>query len=348
MRGEPQEAAATLRQALALWRGPALADVSQERFAQPEIARLEDLRLACLGDRVDADLACGRHAEIAGELEGLVRQHPLRERLRGQQMLALYRAGRQADALDAYRAAYAALVDGLGIEPSPRAASAGGGDPAPRRPGSRAGAAQRAASAAPDARRLVTCVLARLALETANPIPSRCAPGSSATTTRPRAICARHGGTVAELRSDAVLAVFGIAVAHEDDALRALRAAIELGARTGDAVRLAPLRCLHGRRSLGAGTDRVDRRGGHRSRAPRPVGRGRRDPHGRVDVAARPPRAPDASALPDGGFLLRRIDADAPAIRRRLDRPLVGRERGGRAPARDVRARRRPSGHRSC
>ena len=69
-RGEPLEAAATLRQALALWRGPALADVSDERFAQPEIARLEDLRLACLGDRLDADLALGRHAEVAGELEG--------------------------------------------------------------------------------------------------------------------------------------------------------------------------------------------------------------------------------------------------------------------------------------
>jgi DNA-binding SARP family transcriptional activator len=72
-RGEAAEAAATLRQALALWRGPALADVSRERFAQPEIARLEDLRLACLGDRLDADLAAGRHAEVAGELEGLVR-----------------------------------------------------------------------------------------------------------------------------------------------------------------------------------------------------------------------------------------------------------------------------------
>ena len=114
-----REAAATLRQALALWRGPALADVADERFAQPEIARLEDLRLACLTDRIDADLACGRHEEVAGELEALVRQHPLRERLRGQQMLALYRAGRQADALEAYRAAYEALVDGLGIEPSP-------------------------------------------------------------------------------------------------------------------------------------------------------------------------------------------------------------------------------------
>ena len=117
--GEPWEAAATLRCALQLWRGPALADVGDARFAQPEVARLEDLRLACISDRIDADLACGRHAELAGELEALVGEYPLRERLRGQQMLALYRAGRQAEALEVYRSAYEALVDGLGIEPSP-------------------------------------------------------------------------------------------------------------------------------------------------------------------------------------------------------------------------------------
>ena len=117
--GEPREAAATLGQALALWRGPALADVAGAGFAQPQIARLEDLRLACVSDRVDAELACGRHAEALAELDALVREHPLRERLRGQQMLALYRAGRQAEALAAYRDAHETLLDGLGIEPSP-------------------------------------------------------------------------------------------------------------------------------------------------------------------------------------------------------------------------------------
>jgi DNA-binding SARP family transcriptional activator len=117
--GEARQAAATLGEALALWRGPALADVADAGFAQPEIARLEDLRVACMSDRIDADLACGRHAEAVGELEALVREHPLRERLRGQQMLALYHAGRQADALAAYRDAHEALVEGLGIEPSP-------------------------------------------------------------------------------------------------------------------------------------------------------------------------------------------------------------------------------------
>jgi len=111
-------AAALLRDALALWRGPALADFEFEPFAQPEIARLEELRLAALERRIEADLSVGRHLELVGELEALVAHHPLRERFRGQLMLALYRGGRQAEALAAYRATREALVDGLGIEPS--------------------------------------------------------------------------------------------------------------------------------------------------------------------------------------------------------------------------------------
>jgi DNA-binding SARP family transcriptional activator len=118
-RGEAAVAAETLREALAMWRGTPFADVAEEGFARPEIARLEDLRLTCIAERVDADLACGRHEDLTGELSALVQQHPLRERFRGQLMLALYRSGRQADALAAYRDAHRALVDGLGIEPSP-------------------------------------------------------------------------------------------------------------------------------------------------------------------------------------------------------------------------------------
>jgi predicted ATPase/DNA-binding SARP family transcriptional activator len=111
-------AAERLREALALWRGPALADFSFEAFAQEEIARLEELRLATLEERLEADLSLGRHAEVVGELEGLVGRHPLRERLRAQLMLALYRSGRQAEALDAYHDARRALTEELGIDPS--------------------------------------------------------------------------------------------------------------------------------------------------------------------------------------------------------------------------------------
>jgi YVTN family beta-propeller protein len=110
-------AGAVLREALALWAGPALADFTYEPFAQPEIARLEEARLAALEDRIDADLAAGEHARLVGELEALVRAHPVRERLQGQLMLALYRSGRQADALAAYRDARRGLLDELGLEP---------------------------------------------------------------------------------------------------------------------------------------------------------------------------------------------------------------------------------------
>jgi DNA-binding SARP family transcriptional activator len=116
--GEHVEAAAVLRDALDLWRGPVLADFAYEPFAQPVIARLEEIRLEAIELRIEADLAAGHHVELIGELEQLVAEHPLRERLREHLMLALYRSGRQAGALDEYRQARRALVDGLGIEPS--------------------------------------------------------------------------------------------------------------------------------------------------------------------------------------------------------------------------------------
>jgi DNA-binding SARP family transcriptional activator len=113
----PDEATRILREALALWRGPALADFAYEPFAQELIGRLEELRLVALERRIEADLAVGRHADLVGELEGLVTKHPVQERLRAHLMLALYRSGRQAEALAAYQAARRALVDELGIDP---------------------------------------------------------------------------------------------------------------------------------------------------------------------------------------------------------------------------------------
>jgi DNA-binding SARP family transcriptional activator len=117
--GDPTSAATLLRHALALWRGPALADVMYEPFAQAEAARLEELRLFCMEARVEADLSLGRHADLIGELETLIGQHGARERLRGQLMVALYRSGRQAQALEVFRETRAHLVDELGLEPGP-------------------------------------------------------------------------------------------------------------------------------------------------------------------------------------------------------------------------------------
>jgi DNA-binding SARP family transcriptional activator len=117
--GDPDAAAQRLRAGLALWRGPALADLAYEEFARPDVERLEELRLGALEDRIDADLARGRHDVLVGELRELVAGHPLRERFRGQLMVALYRSGRQAESLEVYRTGRSALRDGLGIEPGP-------------------------------------------------------------------------------------------------------------------------------------------------------------------------------------------------------------------------------------
>jgi DNA-binding SARP family transcriptional activator len=118
-RGLTADASEWLREALSLWRGPALADFAYESFAQAAIARLEEIRLAAVELRIGAELALGRHDGLVGELEALVAEHPLRERLQMYLMTALYRSGRQAEALDAYKDARRALVDGLGIDPSP-------------------------------------------------------------------------------------------------------------------------------------------------------------------------------------------------------------------------------------
>jgi DNA-binding SARP family transcriptional activator len=116
--GESEAASQLLQEALGFWRGPTLAGLALESSGRDEVAQLEELRLTVLMDRIDCDLAQGRHEHVLGELQVLVGEHPLRERLRAQQMLALYRADRQVDALDAYQQARHALIDELGIEPS--------------------------------------------------------------------------------------------------------------------------------------------------------------------------------------------------------------------------------------
>jgi DNA-binding SARP family transcriptional activator len=115
--GPPDRAARLLREALALWRGPPLADLAGEAAAEPDSRRLEELRLGALERRLEADLELGRHAQLVPELEALVAEHPLRERLAATLMRALYGSGRQAEALAVYRQARETLVDELGIEP---------------------------------------------------------------------------------------------------------------------------------------------------------------------------------------------------------------------------------------
>ena len=118
--GDPARAAGLLREAESLWRGRPLADLEFESFARLEVRRLETLRMQVAEDRIDAELALGRHAVVCPELEQLVTEHPLRERLRGQLMVALYRCGRQADALETYRSGRSLLVEELAVEPGPQ------------------------------------------------------------------------------------------------------------------------------------------------------------------------------------------------------------------------------------
>jgi DNA-binding SARP family transcriptional activator len=227
--GDPAAAAAAFRDALALWRGPALADFTYEPFAQTEIARLEELRLVAVEERVDADLALGRHAELVSELEALVDSQPLRERPRAQLMLALYRSGRQADALAAYRSARETLVDELGIDPGPELKAL---EAAILRQDESL-LLEEAAEARPamQFRRLVTVlvvdVVESLALAEALDAEALGQVLRRYNGTVSDAL-ERHGGTVERHAGDAVTAVFGVPVSHEDDALRAARAAVDI------------------------------------------------------------------------------------------------------------------------
>jgi DNA-binding SARP family transcriptional activator/tetratricopeptide (TPR) repeat protein len=232
----PAEAAAVLAEARGMWRGPPLADLSYEPFAQGEIARLADLRLAAHELQVEARLALGAHAEVIGELEALIVEHPYRERLRGQLMLALYRCDRQAEALQAFQDARRALVEELGIEPGERLRELERAvlaqDPALALPEpSVPGPSPAAVPPARSERRLISIlaidllgpsgIVDRLDPESLHALLDRCAELCAAT-------IERHGGTLEAAAGDAVIGAFGLAELHEDDALRAARAAHEL------------------------------------------------------------------------------------------------------------------------
>ena len=250
--GDHAHAAGLLRNADGLWYGEPLADVRYEPFAQAEIARLEELRLAAREERIEAELVLGHPAEVVAELEALVAEHPLRERLRGQLMLALYRGGRQAEALAVYQDARRALVDELGIDPSPplrelEAAILRQDESLALPPGAEAlrpvppaapeplvGAAAREGgrlAARSETRKVVSVLFCDIADSTG--LGARLDPEAlRQVMTRyfelAAGILERHGATVEKFIGDAVMAVFGIPLLHEDDALRAVRAAVEL------------------------------------------------------------------------------------------------------------------------
>jgi DNA-binding SARP family transcriptional activator/tetratricopeptide (TPR) repeat protein len=228
---EGEDRVEKLQEALALWRGPPLVDLAFEPFAALETPGLEELRTAALEDLIEARLLLGAGPELVPELEQLVADYPFRERLRGQLMLALYRAGRQADALDAYQETRHTLVNELGIEPS-----------APLRELEQAILRQEAwlnpeleqqLEAPPEERRkTVTILFADIDCpETIDPELLRKA--TVIALARVRTVLESHGATIEQRTGDEVLAVFGIPQAHEDDPVRAVRAALELTAAGG-------------------------------------------------------------------------------------------------------------------
>jgi DNA-binding SARP family transcriptional activator len=235
------------RSGLALWRGPPLADFAQERFARSEIARLEELRLGCIEEQIDEDLAAGRHAALVCELERLVAEEPLRERLRGQLMLALYRCGRQGDALETYQDARRILVDELGIEPSKslrdlqqRVLTQ---DPTldvqqPVAP------ARAIVAPSPRERKLATALFADLvgSTEIGEDDPERFRLFLERYYAAVADEVTAAGGAIEKFAGDAVMAGFGAPASQEDHVERALHASLALRARVrvefGDAVAL--------------------------------------------------------------------------------------------------------------
>jgi DNA-binding SARP family transcriptional activator len=232
-----------LRDALSLVRGPPLGDLAFEPFAGPAVGRLYELELTAREELVDADLELGRHAEVVAELEPLVAEHRYRERPRAQLMLALYRSGRQAEALAVYQDGRRILVDDLGIDPGEELQELERAilrqDPTlrapPRSPRPTAASPQPVSEARPS-RKTVTLLHAELA--NAGVLAGALDPEALRLVldryrTAARAAVERHEGLSALIAGETALAVFGVPTSHEDDALRAVRAAHDLREAVG-------------------------------------------------------------------------------------------------------------------
>jgi DNA-binding SARP family transcriptional activator len=349
-RNEAADAAGTLRGALSMWRGPAFADVYDEPFAKASIGRLDELRIAAIADRVDADLALRRHAHLVGELEALVGQHPLRERLRAQLMLALYGSGRQAEALAVYRDARRVLIQELGVEPSKELRDAHRlvlrqGELPPPMAGSAPPDAGRSRS--PARRRLLTCVVA--VPHDVNMPGGQSDPEAVRATlldlrSRIAGICDIYHGIVRDNEAAAFTIVFGWPHSRESDVLNAVVAARQLirGRARGPAGR-SPHQPLP--LGVGVATGEVVTTPGMRAPfllgdlAEQAAALARAATQGQVLVAPSTWRlvshAAQGSLAPAGttppgddtaAIALGDVDAGAAAIRRRWEGPYVGRQ----------------------
>jgi DNA-binding SARP family transcriptional activator len=340
--GEPRERAQKLRAALALWRGAPLEDLAFESFAQPAIRRLEEARLEAIEARIEAELALGSD-DMVGELEELVERHPLREQFRAQLMRALYVAGRQADALAAYRDARRMLQDELGLEPGEELRALErkilDQDPSLR------GATEDERPAPIESRRTVSVLFCDIV--TSTELATRLDPEAyrrviGAYFDAARTAIERHGGLVEKFIGDAVMALFGVPELHEDDALRAVRAAVDVRAavarvseevasdwdarlavriaiNTGEVVASAPgADTLVTGAPLNIAAHLEKRAGAGEIVLGETTQRLVRDA-----IRAEPIELGDGLAA----WRLDALIAEAPAVARRLDAPLVGRQK---------------------
>ena len=333
--GNAADAAGILDQALSLWRGPPLADFRYEPFAQAEIARMEELQLACREERAEAHLALGSTGEVAAELRSLVSEHPLRERLRGQLMLSLYRAGRQTEALEVYREFRSVLAEELGLEPSSALQKLQEAilrhDPvlAPGSP----------TTGTPLARRPVTVLC--VAWQTESRLGMALDPEAHGVVTEHAvsgltAVLERYGGKLAASDSERLMGVFGVTTLHEDDALRAVRASLEARETLTGEAGVLPRRhganlvyrfgvatgevLVGGSGPLGFAGD-VDARAAMLAEAAGP---------GQILIGQQTQQLAAAAIETDsagpGRFLLRSAHAGVRPLAVRLDAPLVGRD----------------------
>jgi DNA-binding SARP family transcriptional activator/tetratricopeptide (TPR) repeat protein len=303
---DPPERAAALREALALWRGQPLADLELEGAARAAVSRLDELRLAALEQRIEAELALGHHDAILGEIEALAIRNPARERLRHLQMLALYRAGRQRDALRVYQEVRLELV-----EEFERMIIAH--DPALRlSPDAREGSLRE-----PLKRNVVVAIMEVVDLDGAGPAARRTAAAALAEIAM---VIERHGGSVHQLLAEELVAVFGAPRAHDDDTSRALRAVIEArDAVPPRFVVLTAVERLGGEGEMATELDAVRRLLAHAAPGDLLLG---------PEALRLVPKAVDVVPHESGeGYRVLRFDPKAEPFARHFEAPLVGRER---------------------
>jgi DNA-binding SARP family transcriptional activator/tetratricopeptide (TPR) repeat protein len=314
---DPPERSAALREALALWRGPPLADLELEGAARATVSRLDELRLAALEERIDAELALGHHDTILGEIEALATRHPAREHLRYLQMLALYRAGRQRDALRVYQEVRLELVEEFGLEPSESLHTLErmiiAHDPSLRL----SPAAPDLSAREPLRRNVVVAIMELVDLEGATAAARRAAAAALAEIAM---VIERHGGSVRQLLAEELVAVFGVPAAHDDDTSRALRAVIEARAAVPPRfVAVTAVERLSGEADISTELDAVRRLLAQAAPGDLLLG---------PEALRLVPSAVDVVPHESGtGYRVLRFDPNAEPFARHPEAPIVGRRR---------------------